>query len=461
MLSLLPTPQPSTSPAPPPTYGGDVWITAGSGVGKVPFELSNSMPILKSTVTPIGPPVHAASKEMGLGDAPGAAADHGLPRPRTVREVAHNSDDDDQQGPPDDLLGSDDSGFTNPNNHTGTGDDDDDDDDDMGSLSTAAMDLGATPPMSFILLDESHCRVRFLWKDAWSTIECICGGPSVGCARAGHVSKLAAGIMTRNAVGYYKKFPSLRGAVRAVDGRLDNHPTPITEENMRALCSSHDSCSAQLMADLEGPSEAASVTASVADPADSAIPSPLRHQVSSIFGAMQSIRQTIGARTPSLPPATNVKDEDTPVASNLVPLQPSPTSVLHVPQATPAPGPAEPPQQSYYIGIATDDFIRQICSPSELDTWSERGYHFQKRFSTLREALDWQQAKTAPASSLQPACNPTCGRTACRPAVPVDITPVGYFGLLDPANSPQFVVQLNFHLKYNVICSSTVFFVAC
>jgi hypothetical protein len=71
MLSLLPTPQPSTSPAPPPTFGGAVWITAGSGVSKVPFELTSSMPILKSTVTPIGPPVHAASKEMRLGDAPG------------------------------------------------------------------------------------------------------------------------------------------------------------------------------------------------------------------------------------------------------------------------------------------------------------------------------------------------------------------------------------------------------
>jgi hypothetical protein len=32
---------------------------------------------------------------------------------------------------------------------------------DMGSLSTAATDLGSTPPMSFILLDESHCQVRF------------------------------------------------------------------------------------------------------------------------------------------------------------------------------------------------------------------------------------------------------------------------------------------------------------
>jgi hypothetical protein len=79
------------------------------------------------------------------------------------------------------------------------------------------------------------------------------------------------------------------------------------------------------MADLGGPSEAASVAASVADPADSAIPSPLWCQVSSMFGAMWSIRQTIGARTPSLPSTTNVTDEDTPVASNLVPLQPSPT----------------------------------------------------------------------------------------------------------------------------------------
>jgi hypothetical protein len=370
-------------------------------------------------VTPIGPPVHAASKEMGLGDAPGAAADRGSPRPRTVREVAHHSDDDDEQGPPDDLSGSDNSGDPNPNNHTGTGDDDHNDGDDMGSLSTAATDLGSTPPTSFILLV----------KDARSTIECVCGGPSVGC---------------RNAVGYYEKFPSSRGAVRAVDGRLDNHPTPITEENMRALCSSHYSHLAQLMEDLGGPSEAAfSVTASVADPADSAIPSPCRRQVStSIFGAMRSIRQTIGACTPSLPSATNVTDEDTPVASNLVPLQPSPTSVLHVPQATPAPGPAEPPQQSYYIGIATNNFIRQICSPSELDTWTEQGYHFQERFSTLREALDWQQARTAPASSFQPARNPIHGRTARRPAVPVDITPVGYFGLLKPANQPS-------------ICSST------
>jgi hypothetical protein len=307
----------------------------------------------------------------------GAAADCGSPRPRTVCEVAHHLDDDDEQGPPDDLSGSDNNGDTSPNNHTGTGDegtgdDDDDDDDDMGSLSTTATDLGSTPPTSFILLDESHCRVQFLRKDAQSTIECICGGPSVGCPHAGHVSKLAAGIMTRNAVGYYKKFPSSRGAV---DGRLDNQPTPITEENMRALRSSHDSRLAQLMADLGGPSEAASVTASVADPADSAIPSPLWRQVSSMVGAMRSIRQIIGACTPSLPPATNVTDEDTPVASNLALLQPSPTSVHHVPQAAPAPGPAEPPQQSYYIGIATDDFIRQICSPSELDTWTERGYH--------------------------------------------------------------------------------------
>jgi hypothetical protein len=170
----------------------------------------------------------------------GAAADCGLPRPCTMHEVAHHSDDDNEQGPPDDLSGSDNSGDTNPNIHTGTGDegtgDDDDDDDDMGSLSTASMDLGSTPPTSFILLDESHCQVLFIWKDARSTIECVCGGPSVGCPCAGHVSKLAAGIMTRNAVGYYEKYPSIRGAVRAVDGRLDNHLTPITEENMFALC---------------------------------------------------------------------------------------------------------------------------------------------------------------------------------------------------------------------------------
>jgi hypothetical protein len=424
MSSLLQTPQPSTSPAPSLTCGGAVWITAGSGVSKVPFELSSSIPILKFTVTPIGPPVHAASKEMGLGDAPGAAADRGLPRPCTVHEVAHHSDDDDEQGPPDDLAGSDDSGDTNPDNHTGTGDegtgdDDDDDDDDMGSLSTTATDLGSTPPTSFILLDESHCQVRFLWKDARSTIECICSGPSVGCPQAGHVSKLASGIMTRNAVGYYEKFPSSRGAVRAVDGRLDHHPTPLTEEDMSALCSSHDSRLVQLMADLGGPSGAASVSASVADPVDLAIPSPLRRQVSNMFGAMRSIRETIGARTLSLPSETNFP-------ANLS---------IPCPQATPAPGPAEPPQQSYYIGIATNDFIRQICSPSELDTWTERGYHFQKRFSTLREALDWQQA--TPASSLQPAHNPTHGRTARWPSVPVDIMPVGYFGLLDPANQPS------------------------
>jgi hypothetical protein len=43
---LLPTPQPSTSPAPPPTSGVVVWITAGSGVDKAPFELSSSMPTI-------------------------------------------------------------------------------------------------------------------------------------------------------------------------------------------------------------------------------------------------------------------------------------------------------------------------------------------------------------------------------------------------------------------------------